>query len=101
MKEIHPTWLPIFADPARLTTLALLHRCGIASVRDLATHAHTSTRTLRRHLDALVAVGVARAIQDENGQIRSGRPPTCYLVDPEVHGILDELFALLARPLRP
>jgi predicted ArsR family transcriptional regulator len=93
--------MAVFADPIRLTILQLLHRRDTASVRELAAAAHSSDRTLRRHLDALIAMGIAHEVEGERESIRPGRPPNVFLLDPAVREDLGALFAILERPLEP
>lgn len=101
MRPIHPTWTLVFADPIRLTILRMLHEREAASVRQLAREAHASNRTLRRHLDALTAVEIVHEVEGERDSVRPGRPPSRFLLDPGVRKDLQELFALLGRPLGP
>ena len=99
--SVDPFWLVVFTDPVRLTVLRHLHDLGTATVTELSTGAHTSSRTLRRHLDALVALGIVHEVDDEREGVRPGRPPNRFLLDPDVRQRLEELFALLAEPLAP
>jgi predicted ArsR family transcriptional regulator len=101
MRFVHPSWLTVFADPIRLTILGLLHERDRASVRELAVEAHGSNRTLRRHLDALIAIGVVHEVEGERDGVRPGRPPSRFLLDPAARRDLGELFAILGRPLGP
>lgn len=99
MRPIHDTWLPVLIDPIRLAVLGVLHERETASVRDLATMAHTSNRTLRRHLDILISLGMVHEVEAERDGVKPGRPATRFLLDPRVRKSLGELFAILCEPL--
>lgn len=101
MTAVHHTWLPVLTDPVRLTLLRLLHQYEITSVRELAEMAHTSNRTLRRHLEALIALGFVREVEADWESISAGRPASRFLLSPRVRRGLDDLFAVLSHPLEP
>jgi predicted ArsR family transcriptional regulator len=95
MRLDDPTWASVLADPIRLTVLRLLHRLGTADVRELAARAHTSNRTLRRHLEALVALGLVHQVDPERDSLKPGRPATQFLLDPQAREDLTQFFAAL------
>ena len=98
---IHSSWLPILTDPVRLAILRTLCELGIASATELRKRTHTSDRSLRRHLEALVALGVVGEREGFSDGLTPGRPACHYAVDAGVGERIDELFSVLGRPLAP
>lgn len=99
--KIHPTWLEVLADPVRLDVLVALSSAGSGSVSEIAQCCHAGERTVRRHLDALAALGLARQSLVGSGGERPGRPPTRFIIDERVRGRVMALFALVRQPLAP
>lgn len=99
MRSVHPTWLTVLSDPLRLTILRLLHQLGPSDVRVLAVQAHSSSRTLRRHLDALIAVRIVHEVGSAGDGFTPGRPASRFILDPRVREDLGDLFRILSRPL--
>lgn len=75
-------WLDVVADPVRLQILCRLSEVADATASELATDSPASYQTLRRHLEALEAVGVIRARPGVSDGERSGRPPARFSLDP-------------------
>ena len=97
---VDPTWTALFTDPIRLAIVRLLYRLDSADVRELAAATHTSNRTLRRHLDGLVALGLVHDAGAERDGVKLGRPAARFLLDPQAREDLTHLFAALQRPPR-
>ncbi len=98
---IHSSWLAILTDPVRLALLRALCELGIASAAELRQSTHTSDRSLRRHLEALVALGVVKEQGGLSDGLTRGRPASHYAVDAQVGERAAELFDVLSRPLVP
>jgi predicted ArsR family transcriptional regulator len=101
MNRLHPNWLEIITDPVRLDVLFALSPTGAGSVSQIARRCHASERTVRRHLDALVALGFVRESPPDRGSERPGRPPTRFILDGLVRDRVMALFDLLSQPLAP
>lgn len=85
-------WLDVIADPTRLHILRSLSQVPEATAADL-TLGMASTQTLRRHLEALVSVGVIDERPGESDGETPGRPAARFRLDPEVR----ESFAALSE----
>lgn len=96
---VHPSWLEVLTDPVRLGLLRTLTLFGPVTVTTLAADTHTADPTVRRHLDALVTLGVVTAHQGQSDGLTRGRPATRYSLDPEARENAVVLFSLLGRPL--
>jgi predicted ArsR family transcriptional regulator len=62
---------------------------------------HTSERTVRRHLEALAALGVVSEEPGERDGLTPGRPAGRFTLDDEVAQRARPLFQLLSQPLAP
>jgi DNA-binding transcriptional ArsR family regulator len=71
-------WLEVIADPIRLTILRSLSQVEEATASDLATWSQASSQTLRRHLEALVSLGVIREHPARSDGETPGRPPARF-----------------------
>ena len=67
-------WLEGVADPIRLGILRSLSAVPDATASDLAAWGQASSQTLRRHLDALVALGVIEEHPARSDGETPGRP---------------------------
>jgi DNA-binding transcriptional ArsR family regulator len=86
-----PRWLAGVADPVRLHILHALYVRVEATASDLGGLGGTSGPTLRRHLDALLALGLIRQIPGRSDGETPGRPPCRFRLSPEVREGLDAL----------
>lgn len=77
-------WLDGVADPVRLQILRTLSEVTEATAAELASHSPASYQTLRRHLEALEAVGVIRARPGVSDGERSGRPAARFSLNPDL-----------------
>ncbi len=77
-------WLEVIADPIRLSILRSLSQMKEATTSDLATLGQASSQTLRRHLDALVSLGVIREHPAQSDGETPGRPAAKYSLPGEV-----------------
>lgn len=77
-------WLAGIADPVRLYILCALSEMGEATAADLAAEGQASPQTLRRHLEALVALGVIRERPGESDGETPGRPPARFSLPADV-----------------
>ena len=98
-ERIDPSWLEILTDPIRLDVLFALSSTGSGSTAEIAECCHASERTVRRHLDALVALGFAREAQHDAEAEKPGRPPARFILDGLVRDRVRTLFDLLGEPL--
>lgn len=101
VSAIHPSWLGILSDPVRLAVVAAL--CGVreANVTQISGDTHVSERTVRRHLNALIELGLAYEQQGRNDDLLSGRPATRFALDGSARARVIPLFDLLSEPLVP
>jgi len=95
---VHPSWLEVLTDPVRLGLLRSLLSAGPTTAGELARRSHASDPTVRRHLDALLALGFVHEHRGESDGLTRGRPATRYDLDPEVRERTATLFMLLADP---
>lgn len=96
---IHASWLAVLTDPVRLSLLRCLSRLGEMTTPELALRAHTSESTARRHLDAMVELGLVRERRGQSDGETPGRPAASYALSRAAQGQLTALFELLSRPL--
>jgi predicted ArsR family transcriptional regulator len=78
------SWLRGVADPVRLNILHALCQVGEATAADLTTLTQTSSQTLRRHLEALVTIGVVDERPGESDGETPGRPAARFSLPAEV-----------------
>jgi predicted ArsR family transcriptional regulator len=88
-------WLEVVADPTRLGILRSLCQVDEATTSDLATQGQASSQTLRRHLDALVCLGVIEEHAAKSDGETPGRPATRYSLPPEIR---ESVQAVLEPP---
>jgi predicted ArsR family transcriptional regulator len=79
-----PHWLDVVADPVRLQILRSLSTMSDATTSELALHGPASYQTLRRHLEALEAVGVIEARPGVSDGETGGRPAARFSLAPAV-----------------
>jgi len=77
-------WLDVIADPVRLQILRSLSQIPDATATELADRSPASHQTLRRHLEALEAMGVIRSRPGASDGETSGRPATRFSLPPNV-----------------
>ena len=78
------SWLHGIADPVRLEVLCRLIVVDQATATELAARCLASPPTLRRHLEAMVAVGLLRERPGESDGETAGRPPATFSLPPGV-----------------
>lgn len=71
-------WLQGIADPVRFSLMQELSRVEEATATELEDRCEVSRATLRRHLNALVAIGLVSECVGASGDGRTGRPPTRF-----------------------
>jgi predicted ArsR family transcriptional regulator len=98
---LHTSWAAILTDPVRLSVLCGLCDLETATIADLREVCHTSDPTVRRHLEALEALGLVREEPAERDGISPGRPAKTFTIDPGAAVRLCTLFDLLSEPLLP
>jgi predicted ArsR family transcriptional regulator len=86
-------WLDVIADPVRLQILRALSQVGEATTADLALRGQASYQTLRRHLEALEAVGVIQARPGESDGETLGRPAALFRLRPDVRKSVRTVFS--------
>lgn len=77
-------WLEVIADPVRLGILRSLSQVKEATTADLATWGQASSQTLRRHLEALVSLGVIHEHPARSDGETPGRPAARYSLPAEL-----------------
>jgi DNA-binding transcriptional ArsR family regulator len=88
-------WLEVIADPIRLAILRSLSHVEEATASDLATWSQASSQTLRRHLEALVSLGVIREHPARSDGETPGRPPARFSLPAEMR---ESVRSVLATP---
>jgi DNA-binding transcriptional ArsR family regulator len=91
-------WLEVVADPIRLGILRALSQVAEATTSDLATVGQASSQTLRRHLDALVSLGVIHEHPAQSDGETPGRPAARYSLPGEVRQSVRAVFSSPAAP---
>jgi predicted ArsR family transcriptional regulator len=90
-------WLELIADPIRLGILRSLSQVEDATTADLAIRNQASSQTLRRHLDALVSVGVIREHPAKSDGETPGRPAARFSLSREVRDSVRAVFEVPTR----
>jgi predicted ArsR family transcriptional regulator len=85
-------WLEVVADPIRLGILRSLSEVPEATTSDLTCRGQASSQTLRRHLDALVALGVIREHPAQSDGETPGRPAARFSLPTEVRESVRSVF---------
>ena len=88
-------WLEVIADPIRLAILRSLSHVEKATASDLATWSQASSQTLRRHLEALVSLGVIREHPARSDGETPGRPAARFSMPAELR---ESVRSVLAAP---
>jgi DNA-binding transcriptional ArsR family regulator len=91
-------WLEVIADPIRLTILRSLSQVDEATASDLATWSQASSQTLRRHLEALVSLGVIREHPAQSDGETPGRPPARFSLPVEMRESVRSILAPSREP---
>ena len=73
-----PRWIEFVADPIRLGILRTLSQTDEATTADLADAGQASSQSLRRHLEALVSLGVIEEHPARSDGETRGRPAARY-----------------------
>jgi predicted ArsR family transcriptional regulator len=98
-------WLEVIADPIRLGILRSLSQVTDATTSDLAAWGQASSQTLRRHLEALVSLGVIYEHPPRSDGETPGRPAARFSLPEEVRASVLSAFggepALRATACRP
>jgi DNA-binding transcriptional ArsR family regulator len=85
------------ADPVRLDLIRRLMEVEEATAAELSECCKASRPTVRRHLEALVAVGLVAAVEGTSDGYTPGRPATRFSLAPEISASVRELLS----PYRP
>jgi len=85
-------WLEVVADPIRLNILRALSEVAEATASDLATWSQASSQTLRRHLEALVSLGVIREHPARSDGETPGRPAARFSLSSEISDSVRSVF---------
>jgi DNA-binding transcriptional ArsR family regulator len=98
-EPLHWSWAAILTDPVRLAVLRALSELQSATIAELRCRCHASERTVRRHLEALGALGLVLEQPGERDGLSPGRPGRRFVLDAEVGTRVSALFELLREPL--
>lgn len=85
------------ADPVRLELIRRLTEVEEATAAELSECCEASRPTVRRHLEALVAVGLVAAVEGTSDGYTPGRPATRFSLAPEISASVRALLS----PYRP
>ena len=85
-------WLYGVADPVRLGVLRGLTAVERATATELAARCQASMPTLRRHLDALVAIGLIEQRAGESDGETAGRPAAQFSLSPQLRASVESVF---------
>jgi DNA-binding transcriptional ArsR family regulator len=96
---VHPSWLPVLTDPVRLNLLRCLCGVGTVTAPELMPLANASERTVRRHLEVLVELGLAEERRGQSDGETRGRPAASYTLSVPARRQVLALFDLLRQPL--
>ncbi len=88
----HGGWLYGVADPVRLGVLQRLTAVEQATAAELAALCEASMPTLRRHLDALVAIGLIEQVAGESDGETQGRPAARFSLNPQLRSSVESVF---------
>lgn len=91
-------WLSAIADPIRLHILRALTAVEEATAADLANGGNTSSQTLRRHLEALTAIGLIHEHPGESDGETPGRPAARFSLHPEIRESVRSVFETSVSP---
>lgn len=91
----------MISDPVRFAVLCALCELGTATMAELLPRCHTSERTVRRHLDALAALGLVAEEPGERDGLTPGRPAARFTLDGAVAPRVRSVLTLLSEPLAP
>lgn len=80
----HSRWLKLIADPVRLEIIHALAQTDEATAAQLATTGASSKPTLRRHLNALVSLGLVHCHRCESDGLTTGRPPIRFSLSTDI-----------------
>jgi predicted ArsR family transcriptional regulator len=93
-------WIWAVVDPIRLEILRVLASRNDATVPVLALRSGATPRTLRRHLEALVTLGVVQERPGNADGLTPGRPPSRFSLRPELRPSVAGAFGFLAANAR-
>lgn len=97
----HWSWSAVLTDPVRLSILHTLCALQAATTLQLSRRCHSSDPTIRRHLEALEAIGLVREHPGKRDGLTPGRPASRYTLDARAADRVRALFELLNEPLVP
>lgn len=103
MSERSPTpwqglgWLHGVADPVRLNVIHRLCKVELATAAELAIGCQTSKPTLRRHLGAMVAIGLIEEQAGESDGETAGRPAARFSLSPGVRQSVESALRISPR----
>jgi predicted ArsR family transcriptional regulator len=96
---VHPTWIPVLTDLARLTILAALREAPALTTSELSALTHFSDRAVRRHLELLVTMGLVHEHPGERDGLTPGRPASRFALEPTAGDTIGALCDLLSAPI--
>jgi len=98
-KGIHRSWLDVLGDPIRIRLLEQLAAGEEVSAAELSERVNAGEAALRRHLETMVALGLAVERRGASDGLSPGRPAARYRLLPDVRERVARLLALLEAPL--
>jgi DNA-binding transcriptional ArsR family regulator len=101
LDRIHWSWISVLTDPVRLAVLRAMCELHTVTIGELRRHCHSSDPTVRRHLEALEALGLVHEQPGKRDGLTPGRPASRFTLAGETANRLTALFALLEEPLAP
>lgn len=96
-----PSWFEVVTDPIRLRVLKALNDLGECTATELARAGYASDPALRRHLGALVSLGLVFEHRGESDGLTPGRPASRFSLAPEAKKTVSTLLTLLNQPAGP
>lgn len=96
-----PSWRNAIADPVRCNILGLLGQSPLVTTTELVRASNASDPTLRRHLEALVALGIVREHRGVSDGLTRGRPAASYSLDPRARDGVLAVLGILNEPIGP
>lgn len=96
-----PSWFEVITDPIRFRILQALDDRGECTATELTRAGYASDPALRRHLGALVSLGLVFEQRGASDGLTPGRPAARFSLAPEAQKTVRTLLNLLNEPAGP